>query len=54
MEKQPVKPAIDLTLLDSMLAEKKDQKGTLIPVLQAAQNTYGYLPKRRCSISVKK
>jgi NADH-quinone oxidoreductase subunit E len=45
MVKQPVQPEIDLTLLDPILEKKKDQKGTLIPVLQAAQDTYGYLPE---------
>ena len=36
---------IDLTLLDSILEEFKEQKGAVIPVLQRAQDVYGYLPK---------
>lgn len=36
---------IDLTLLDSVIEEKKKIKGSLIPLLQAAQELYGYLPK---------
>jgi len=36
---------IDLTLLDPILEEFKEQKGAVIPVLQRAQDLYGYLPK---------
>ncbi len=36
---------IDLTLLDPILEEFKEQKGAVIPVLQRAQDVYGYLPK---------
>jgi NADH:ubiquinone oxidoreductase subunit E len=36
---------IDLALLDPILEEYKDQKGAVIPILQRAQNAYGYLPK---------
>ena len=36
---------IDLALLDPILEEFKDQKGVIIPILQRAQDTYGYLPK---------
>jgi NADH:ubiquinone oxidoreductase subunit E len=36
---------IDLALLDPILEEFKDQKGAVIPVLQRAQEAYGYLPK---------
>lgn len=31
--------------LQDLLARYRDQKGALIPVLQEAQNIYGYLPK---------
>jgi len=31
--------------LQDLLAQYRDQKGALIPVLQEAQNIYGYLPK---------
>ena len=37
--------AIDLKLLDPILEEFKGQKGAVIPILQRAQDTYGYLPK---------
>ena len=36
---------IDLTLLDPVIEEKKNTKGLLIPLLQAAQEVYGYLPE---------
>jgi NADH:ubiquinone oxidoreductase subunit E len=36
---------IDLTLLDPIIEEKKKSKGSLIPLLQVAQATYGYLPE---------
>ena len=36
---------IDLTLLDPVIEEKKNSKGSLIPLLQAAQELYGYLPE---------
>jgi len=35
---------IALNLLDEVLAEYKGKAGTLIPVLQKAQDIYGYLP----------
>ncbi len=35
----------DFTELDVILEKYKSQKGALIPILQAAQNVYGYLPK---------
>ena len=36
---------IDLALLKPILDEFKTQKGAVIPILQRAQNLYGYLPK---------
>lgn len=36
--------ALDLGLLQSMLEELPGRKGGLIPVLQRAQDIYGYLP----------
>jgi NADH:ubiquinone oxidoreductase subunit E len=36
--------AVDLSLMDGIFAEHKGQQGTLIPILQAAQTAYGYLP----------
>lgn len=35
----------DLTLLDDVMAQYKDVKGSLITVLQHAQDIYGYLPQ---------
>jgi NADH-quinone oxidoreductase subunit E len=37
--------SIDLALLDPILEEFKEQKGAVIPILQRAQDAYGYLPK---------
>ena len=37
-------PSVDLSLLEPILAEYADQKGALIPILQHAQDEYGYLP----------
>jgi NADH-quinone oxidoreductase subunit E len=37
--------AADLTLLDKILEEYKSQQGAVIPILQRAQEVYGYLPK---------
>jgi len=34
----------DLSLLEPAFKEFQDEKGTLIPVLQRAQDIYGYLP----------
>ncbi len=35
---------LDLSPLEPVFEEFQDQKGTLIPVLQRAQDIYGYLP----------
>ena len=37
--------AADFSRLDAILAEYQGVKGALIPVLQEAQNAYGYLPR---------
>ena len=37
--------SLPLDKADSILAKYQDTKGALIPVLQATQNAYGYLPK---------
>jgi NADH-quinone oxidoreductase subunit E len=34
----------DLTLMDEVFEKYSGQQGALIPILQAAQTTYGYLP----------
>jgi len=35
---------LDLTLLDEILDEHKSEPGPIIPMLQKAQDLYGYLP----------
>jgi NADH-quinone oxidoreductase subunit E len=39
------KKAVDLSLLDSVLSEYAEVKGSLITILQNTQDIYGYLPK---------
>ncbi|MFH1001039.1 MAG: NADH-quinone oxidoreductase subunit NuoE [Bacteroidota bacterium] len=39
------KTSVDLSLIDSLLEKYKNKKGNLIPILQATQNIYGYLPE---------
>jgi NADH:ubiquinone oxidoreductase subunit E len=36
--------AVDLTLIDDVIAKYKDVKGSLITILQYAQEVYGFLP----------
>ena len=36
---------VDLAPLDKVLEDFKNQKGAVIPILQRAQDSYGYLPK---------
>ena len=36
---------LDVALIDPILQEFKDQKGAVIPILQRAQDIYGYLPE---------
>jgi NADH-quinone oxidoreductase subunit E len=38
-------PEIDLSLIDSVIEHYKGKTGSLIPLLQGAQNAYGYIPK---------
>jgi NADH:ubiquinone oxidoreductase subunit E len=45
---------IDLELLDPILEEYKTQKGAVIPILQRAQDIYGYLPKEVLTSIAKK
>ena len=37
--------AIDVGLLEPILLEYQEQKGAVIPILQRAQDLYGYLPE---------
>lgn len=41
----PVNGAVDLSLLNDVFQKYEGQKGALIPILQQAQEQYGYLPK---------
>jgi NADH-quinone oxidoreductase subunit E len=36
---------IDLSLLDRLIEKYKDKKGNMIPLLQGAQQLYGYIPE---------
>jgi NADH:ubiquinone oxidoreductase subunit E len=45
---------IDLALLDPIIEEFKTQKGAVIPILQRAQDIYGYLPKEVLTSIAKK
>ena len=36
---------VDLRLMEQVFAKYQDQKGALIPILQNAQDIYGYLPR---------
>ncbi|GMU22745.1 MAG: NADH dehydrogenase [Phycisphaerae bacterium] len=38
-------PSLDLSRLDRILEEFKGRKGAVIPILQRAQDAYGYLPR---------
>jgi NADH-quinone oxidoreductase subunit E len=40
-----VEEPLDLSLLDPILEDFRGRKGTVIPVLQRAQDAYGYLPR---------
>jgi NADH:ubiquinone oxidoreductase subunit E len=45
---------LDMAPLDEILDEFKDQKGAVIPILQRAQEIYGYLPKEVLNYIAKK
>ncbi len=36
---------VDLSLMDNLIQKYKNKKGNLIPLLQGAQDIYGYLPR---------
>ncbi len=36
--------AVDLSLLDPIIAKYKGKKGNMIPILQGTQNLFGYIP----------
>jgi len=37
---------VDLSLLDPLIEKNKEKKGNLIPLLQGAQDLFGYIPRR--------
>ena len=43
--KPDLNPDIDLSLIDPVIERYKGKLGNLIPLLQGAQNLYGYIPK---------
>lgn len=44
IQNQATEDRVDLSKLDGVLEEYKDQRGSLVTVLQKAQGVYGYLP----------
>jgi NADH-quinone oxidoreductase subunit E len=45
MINQETREVVDLSLIDPVIEEKKGVEGALIPLLQCAQELYGYLPE---------
>jgi NADH:ubiquinone oxidoreductase subunit E len=45
---------IDLSPMEKILAKHNGQRGALIPILQAAQTTYGYLPQEVLDLIAKR
>jgi NADH-quinone oxidoreductase subunit E len=43
--KSDTNPDVDLSLMDPVIERYKGKMGNLIPLLQGAQNIYGYIPK---------
>lgn len=43
-KKRPEQKEVDLSKLDEVISHYKDKRGNVIPILQAAQEIYGYLP----------
>ncbi len=44
-QERAAEPPLDLSLLDHILEDFKGRKGAVIPILQRAQDAYGYLPR---------
>jgi NADH-quinone oxidoreductase subunit E len=42
---QPVNELVDLSLLDPLIGKYRGKKGSMIPLLQGAQNIYGFIPR---------
>jgi NADH:ubiquinone oxidoreductase subunit E len=45
MANEEIGKVVDLSLIDPVIEEKRRSKGALIPLLQSAQELYGYLPE---------
>lgn len=43
---QEIDDKIDICLLEPLIKKYKGKKGNLIPILQGAQNIYGFIPKK--------
>jgi NADH-quinone oxidoreductase subunit E len=43
---EPVSDEVDLTLIDPLIKKYKGKKGNLIPLLQGAQEMYGFIPRQ--------
>jgi len=43
-ERNQTQPDVDLGRLDPVIDKYRDEQGAIIPMLQAAQDVYGYLP----------
>ncbi|MGE5618528.1 MAG: NADH-quinone oxidoreductase subunit NuoE [Sphingomonadaceae bacterium] len=41
---------VDLSLVDAILRERSAERGTIIPILQAVQEAYGYLPREALAL----
>lgn len=48
--RSPAAPAVDLLPLEAVFAQHQGQRGALIPILQATQAVYGYLPKEALAL----
>jgi len=44
-KKENQDPEVDLALIDQLISKYKGKKGNLIPLLQGAQEIYGFIPK---------
>jgi len=44
-EEKELPAAVDLTLVDNLIEKYRGKPGNMIPLLQGAQNIYGYIPR---------
>ena len=45
VEKPEEQQAVDLNLIDTLIAKYKNKKGSMIPLLQGTQEIYGFVPQ---------